>query len=187
MHIKKLLFPVLFTSALALAENSVGLDINNEDFELLASANLNVLADYSSSTTYMLHAGYLNSDGDNLTSFGVSGESSLQGIEGLTLGLGTKLVFADDFVALPLMAKAAYRLPFSDVVPPTSLIASFAYAPSVLTFSDGDSYSEFRGEADMEVISKIHVFAGYRNIKTDYEDMDRTFNNSFYGGMKLSF
>ena len=184
---KKLLLPLLLVGGLLQAENSVGIDINNEDFELLASADLNALVDYSSSTTYMLHAGYLNSDGDSLTSFGISGENSLQGMEGLTLGFGTKLVFADDFAALPLMAKAAYRLPFNDTVPPTSLIASFAYAPSVLTFSDGDSYSEFRAEADMEVISKIHVFAGYRNIKTDYEDVDRTFNNSFYGGMKLSF
>jgi len=178
---------LLLVGGLLQAENSIGIDINNEDFELFGTANLNVLVDYSSSTTYMMHASYLNSDGDGLTAFGVSGENSLQGIEGLTLGLGAKFVFADDFIAFPLMAKAAYRLPFNDTIPPTSLMASFAYAPSVLTFSDGDSYSEFRTEADMEVISKIHVFAGYRNIKTDYEDVDRTFNNSFYGGMKLSF
>lgn len=187
MYMKKLLLPMLLVSGLLQAENSVGININNDDFELLGSANLNVLADYSSSTTYAMHASYLHSDGDNLTTFGLSGENSLQGMEGLTLGLGAKFVFADDFVALPLTAKAAYRLPFSDIVPPTSLIASFAYAPSVLTFSDGDSYSELRAEADMEVISKFHVFAGYRNIKTDYEDVDKTFNNSFYGGMKLSF
>jgi len=31
------------------------------------------------------------------------------------------------------------------------------------------------------------VFVGYRNIDTDYTYGDYNFNDSFYGGMKLSF
>ncbi len=118
---------------------------------------------------------------------GFSGQNSLQGVEGLTLGFGAKLVFAEDFMALPLMAKAKYALPFTDSIPTTSLIASFAYAPEVLTFLDGKTYSELRLEADMEIISNIHIFTGYRNIDTDYEAGDYKFNDSFYAGMKLSF
>ena len=106
---------------------------------------------------------------------------------GLVFGFGFKTAFAEDFMALPLMAKASYSLPFTDSIPTTSLIASFAYAPSVLTFVDGETYSELRLEADMEVISNIHIFTGYRNIDTDYEAEDHKFNDSFYAGMKLSF
>jgi len=134
-----------------------------------------------------LNVSYLHVDADNMAMVGFSGENSLQGIEGLTLAFGAKCIFAEDFIALPLIARAAYLLPLNSSVPPTSLAASFAYAPSVLTFEDADTYSEFRFEADMEVITNIHIFAGYRNIDTNYEAGDYNFNDSFYAGMKLSF
>ncbi len=187
MYLKKLILTTLLATGLLYAENSVGIDINNEDVELLASINLNTLADYANGTTYILDVTYLHTDGDNMTTVGFSGQNSLQGVEGLTLAFGAKVVFVSDFMALPLMAKAAYTLPLNDSIPTTSLMASFAYAPSVLTFRDGEACSELRIEAGMEVISNIHLFAGYRNIDTDYEVGDHNFNDSFYGGLKLSF
>jgi len=187
MTIKKLLLAAFLLTNSITAETSIGIDINNEDVELLASINLNTLTDYADGTTYLLDVGYLHTDGDNMAMVGFSGENSLQGTEGLTLAFGAKFIFAEDFMALPLMAKAAYLLPLNHSIPPTSLAASFAYAPSVLTFEDGETYSEFRFEADMEVITNIHLFAGYRNIDTNYEAGDYNFNDSFYGGIKLSF
>ncbi len=187
MAIKKLLLALSLLTSTLTAETSLGLDINNEDVELLAEFNFNTLADYSSGTTYILDASYLYADSDNLATIGFSGQNRLQGVEGLTLSFGAKLAFAEDFIALPLMAKANYSLPFIDTIPTTSLTASFAYAPSVLTFVDGETYSEVRLEADMEVISNIHIFTGYRNIDTDYDTGDYNFNDSFYGGIKLSF
>ena len=187
MTVKKLFLATLLATGLLQAETSLGIDINNEDVEILMELNFNSLADYSSGTTYILDAGYLYTDSDHLATVGFSGQNTLQGMEGLTLSFGVKLAFAEDFIALPLMAKASYALPFIDTIPTTSLTASFAYAPSVLTFVDGDTYSELRLEADMEVISNIHIFAGYRNIDTDYEYRDYNFNDSFYGGMKISF
>ncbi|WP_295421888.1 YfaZ family outer membrane protein [Sulfurovum sp.] len=184
---KKLLITTLLLSSALSAENSIGLDINNEDVEILGSVNLNTLANYADGTTYILDASYLHTDGDNMSSVGISGQNSLQGIPGLTLAFGAKVIFASDFMAVPLMAKGIYTLPLNDNIPTTSLLSSFAYAPSVLTFRDGDSYSEFRLEADMEVISNVHLFTGYRNIDTDYEAGDQNFNDSFYGGLKLSF
>jgi len=187
MYLKKLILTTLLATGLLHSETSVGIDINNEDVEILGELNFNSLADYSSGTTYLLDANYLYADGDDLLAVGFRGENPLQGVEGLTLSLGARLVFADDFMALPLTAKASYALPLVDTIPTTSLTASFAYAPSVLTFLDGDTYSELRLEADMEVISNIHIFTGYRNIDTDYEAGDYNFNDSFYAGMKLSF
>ena len=187
MTVKKLLFSTFLLTSMITAETSLGLNINNEDVELLAELNFNTLADYSSGTSYILDASYLHTDEDDLATVGFSGQNALQGVEGLTLAFGAKLIFAEDFMALPLMAKANYALPLIDSIPTTSFSASFAYAPSVLTFLDGETYSELRLEADMEVISNIHIFTGYRNIDTDYETRDYNFNDSFYAGMKLSF
>jgi hypothetical protein len=171
MTVKKLLLATFLLTSTITAETSIGVDINNEDVEILGELNFNTLTDYSSGTTYILDASYLYTDGDNLAAVGFSGQNTLQGAEGLTLAFGAKLVFAEDFMAIPLMAKASYALPLIDV----------------LTFLDGETYSELRLEADMEIISNIHIFTGYRNIDTDYEVGDYNFNDSFYAGMKLSF
>jgi hypothetical protein len=187
MYIQKLCFTSLFTIGLLHAQSNIGLNVNNEDLEVSASIDLNALTYYSDTTSYTLDASYLHTDGDNLTTVGISAESTFQGVEGLALGLGIRSVFADDFIAIPFCAKAKYTLPLNYSIPTTSLATSLAYAPSVLTFSDGESYTEFRVEADMEIITNVHLFTGYRNIDTEYDTHDQTFNNSFYGGMKLSF
>ncbi len=190
---KRLLLSLLLVSGFIHAETGIGLDINNEDVELLGEMNFNALADYSSETSFVISGSYLyaggndNDNGEHLFTLGFSGENALPGVEGLTMGLGIKSVFADNFIALPFFAKANYALPLIDTIPTTSLFADFAYAPSVLTFSDGDSYTEYRIGADMEIISNTHIFVGYRNIDTDYTYKDYTFNDSFYGGLKLSF
>jgi len=187
MYVKKLCIATLLSLGLLHAQSSIGLNINDEDIEVTASIDLNALTYYSDSTLYTLDASYLHTDGDDLITLGVSAENSFQGLQGLALGIGIKSVFADDFIAIPFFAKARYTLPLNHSIPTTSLITSIAYAPSVLTFSDGESYTEFRAEADMEVITNVHIYAGYRNIHTEYDTNDLTFNNSFYGGMKLSF
>lgn len=193
MHLKELLFSALLITGFVHAETSIGLDINNEDVELTAEVNFNALADYSSETTYVISGTYLyaggndNDNGEHLFTLGFSGRNNLPGMEGLSVALGAKGVFADNFAALPLFVRANYALPLIDTIPTTSFFADLAYAPSVLTFSDGEDYSEFRIGADMEVISNTHVFVGYRNIDTDYTSGDYNFNDSFYGGLKLSF
>lgn len=187
MIIKKILLSTLIMSSFLSAENSIGIDINSKDVEVLASINLNALTDYASGTTYILDFNYLHSDGDNMTRLSFLGQNSLQGVEGLTLAFGFKAVLADDFLALPLMAKGIYALPLSYNIPTISLALSLAYAPSILTFNDGETYSDISIEADMEVISNIHIFTGYRNISTEYTFVDKTFNDSFYAGLKLSF
>ncbi len=187
MYVKKLCITSFLTLGLLHAQSNIGLNINNEDLEVSASIDLNALTYYSDSTSYTLDASYLHTDGDNLMTLGVSAESTFQGVNGLALGLGLKSVFADDFIAIPFCAKAKYTLPLNYSIPTTSFTTSVAYAPSILTLSDGESYTEFRIEADMEVITNVHLFTGYRNIDTEYDTYDQTFNNSFYGGMKLSF
>lgn len=187
MYFKKLFLTSLFSLGMLHAQSNVGLNINDKDLEVLASVDLNAFTYYSDTTSYLIDASYLHTDDDDLVTLGISGESTFQGVEGLALGLGAKFVFADDFIAIPFFAKAKYTLPFNYSIPTTSLVTSLAYAPSVLAFSDAESYTEFRVEADMEIITNIHLYTGYRNIDTEYDNTDKTFNNSFYGGMKLNF
>jgi len=185
MYYTKLFFVSLFTFSTLFAENSVGLNINADDLELQGSTNL--FSSYEGSTTFVLDGSYLHTDGDNMTTIGFSGENTFQSMDALSLAFGAKIILADKYMTLPLFAKANLVLPFDDAIPTTSIMTSFAYAPSVLSFVDAQSYTEFRLEADMEIVSNIHLFTGYRNIDTEYNTHDKTFNDSFYGGMKLSF
>lgn len=187
MHLKKTILSTLLATGLLTAQNSVSININNEDVELQASLNFNDVIGYADGTTYTLNTNYLHADGDNLFGIGLSGENQLQGVYGLTVGLGIKTVFADEFAAVPLLVRGAYILPFTDAIPTTTMEMSFAYAPEVLSFNEAETYSEFRTQLNMEVVSNIHIFAGYRNIDTDYKAFDHTFNDSFYGGLKLNF
>ena len=189
---KKLLLGTFLLTGISQAENSIGLDINGDDVELLGSYNLNSSIGYTGGTSYLIDASYLHNENDDLFTIGLSGENALEAAPGLIFGFGLKAAFSEDFMAFPLLGKVRYILPLDGDIPTTSLFASYAYAPSVLTFSDGDTYSEFRAEADIEVISNIHVFAGYRNIDTDYDLEENligeyNLNDSWYGGLKLSF
>ena len=185
--IKNIVLTTFLLTGIISAESSIGLDINSEDVELLGTYNLNSTIGYTGGTSYLIDVSYLNNENNDLFTIGLSGENSLEAAPGLVFGFGFKTAFAEDFMAIPLLGKVKYILPFDSDIPTTSFLASFAYAPSVLTFLDGDTYSELRLEADMEVISNIHVFAGYRNIDTDYEFVEYKLNDSFYGGLKLSF
>lgn len=187
MSIKKLFFITLLLTGFLQAENSIGIDVNKDDIEVLGSININALADYANGTTYSLTAKYLHTAGDNMTSVGFAGENRLHGVEGLTLAFGLKSVLASDFLAFPFMVKGIYDLPLIDAIPTTSFIVDFAYAPSVLSFRDAQNYIDFRAELNMQVISNIDIFVGYRNIDTRYVEYDKTFNDSFYFGMKINF
>jgi len=185
--IKNIVLTTFLLTGVISAESSIGLNINSDDVELLGAINLNSTIGYTGGTSYLVDASYLHNENNDLFTIGLSGENALEAAPGLIFGFGFKAAFAEDFMAIPLLGKVKYILPFDSDIPTTSFLASFAYAPSVLTFSDGDTYSELRFEADMEVISNIHIFTGYRNIDTDYEFVDYKLNDSFYGGLKLSF
>ena len=65
--------------------------------------------------------------------------------------------------------------------------ASVYYAPSVLSFSDADSYFETRISYDIEVIDNGKITLGYRKMDTNYDAGDFTYNDSWYAGFKFSF
>ena len=181
---------MLVTTALLLSRNMLGLNINTEDFEIEGSADINAFSEYTNGTIFMVDANYLNTENDDLFGIGLSAHNSFQGqgAEGLSIGLGAKFVYLDNFMALPLMAEASYAANLMDSLPAASFSASLLYAPSVLSFDDADSYFEFRAEAAMEVINSVAIYVGYRDIEVEYDYLpSETFNSSFYGGLKMSF
>jgi len=187
MKIKSIVYTTLLSSMTLLAQNSVGLNINSDDIEVSGSINLNSLSGYNGGTTFVLGGSYLNTPDESLFSIGISGENQLATSSNIKLAFGFKSVMTTDYISIPFTAKATVGLPLNHSIPSTSLVASFAYAPSILSFSDAKNYTEFRLEGDMEVISNIHLFTGYRNIQTDYESKEVTFDSGFYAGMVLKF
>jgi hypothetical protein len=185
MSYKNVLFILCCSFITLKAGNSVGLNINSQDLEVQTSVDM--FSSYEGDTNYVLDGSYLHTQHNNLLRVAFTGENSFENVEGLSMGFGVKTIFTNRFMSLPLFAKANFLLPFENRLPNTSLKTSFAYAPSILNFIDAKTYKEFKLEADMEVISNIHLYTGYRNINTEYKTYNKTFNDSFYGGMKLSF
>jgi len=179
---------LLLSALIATVDASdIGINVNSEDVEIHGKMDITSAVGYGSGTHYFLFGDYVHTDNDNLFKAGFGAANTLSGAEGLTFTLGIEGVFAEDFVAMPFFGKATLRLPFDEPIPATSLSAYLSFAPSVLSFIDADGYTEYRFEADMEVISNIHLYGGYRNIDTDYEEEEHTFNDSWYGGLRISF
>ena len=192
---KKIAFTTLFTSALLMAESGVGININDEDLEVegvLDSRNLAALQ--TSSTVYQADFNFLNINSDKkLLGAGVGATNSVEGLEGVELTFGGKVIWAEvgeeDFTALPLMAKLRYSFPpLMYNIPPVGLEAKALYAPSALSFGDSENYSEFRVDADIEMIENVRLYAGYRNIHAGYKDIaNDLFDNSYYAGLKITY
>jgi hypothetical protein len=183
---KRCLFLVIAALQNMLYADGLMLNLNSDTVEVGYSLDITSAFGYSGNTRYTIFGNYLNGD-DSLfkAGFGVSG--SPEGAESVTIGAGIEGVFADSYVALPLFLRFSYVLPFDQPVPLTTLSASLDYAPSVLSFSDAESYKEYRFEGDMKIIDNFHLFAGYRNIETEYDVRMITFDDSWYGGIRFSF
>ncbi|MBU1667743.1 YfaZ family protein [bacterium] len=192
---KKIAFTTFFTSALLLAQSGVGVNINENDLEVegvLDSRNLAALQ--TSSTIYQADFNFLNNNNDKkLFGAGLGATNKLEGVEGVELTFGAKFMWSevgnDDFTALPLMAKIRYSFPpLMYNIPPVGVEAKALYAPGALAFGDSEKYSELRISADIEMIENVKIYTGYRNIHTGYKgDEDHLFDNSFYGGLKITY
>jgi len=194
--VKKTIITTLLSSAILLAETGAGININEKDLEVeavLDSRNLAALQ--TTSTIFQADVNFLNVDERaKLVGAGIGATNKLEGIEGVELTFGTKLIWAevgvnDDFTALPLMAKVRYTFPpLMFNIPPVSIESKVLYAPKVLAFGDSEAYSEFRVNAEIEMIESVRVYAGYRNIHTKYKGLSTSlFDTGFYAGLKFSY
>ena len=209
--LKKILMTSLCASGLLLAQSGAGINVNEDDFEIegtLDSRNLQALQ--TSSTIYLADFNFINVEDNKQTGkllgVGIGATNALEGVEGIELTFGAKAILAnidddndpvlDDnrwFAALPLMGMIHYTFPpLMFNIPPISVETKFLYAPKALSFGDSKKYSEFRFNADIEMIESVKLYAGYRNIITgfsigDSDNKNYLFSNGFYGGLKFTY
>jgi hypothetical protein len=202
--LKKIIMSSIITSGLLLAQSGVGINVNEDDLEIegtLDSRNLAMLQ--TSSTIYLGDFNFINIENDDVESIlfgaGIGATNKLEGIEGVELTFGAKLILSsvtddrkgidDWFSAMPLMAMVRYKFPpLMFNIPPVSVEGKLLYAPGALAFGDSDNYREFRLSGDIEMIENVKIYAGYRNIVTGYpEDTSYMFSNGFYGGLKFIY
>lgn len=69
-----------------------------------------------------------------------------------------------------------------------ALKTSAYYAPSVLSFGSVDGQYELDGKIQFQVNPNLGLFAGYRNIRLQYDNSrDNTFDSGFYIGASANF
>ena len=108
------------------------------------------------------------------------------GTGGMTLGLGIKFNYTKEFASVPLGGEFSYKIPAKKLIP-MYLHGSLYYAPNVLAFNDAKDFLEYNLGYDIEVIENGRVTFGYRNLDTNYNAMNFTYNESWYVGFKIGF
>ena len=85
-------------------------------------------------------------------------------------GIGGKLVVFDagDFTgtSVAVGGYVLHNLPSANLL---SVRGELYYAPSVVTFGDGDRYLEFSARLEYKIVDPASIFIGYRNIEVDFE------------------
>ena len=176
----------------AFAMHSIELNINDEDLEITAKADMGQFSDVTEPDTVFIGARFLHSSEDNLDLDDYAEVSFLMQREvedtGFSVGLGIKANYTKDFVTIPVGVELAYKIPV-DVQVPMKISTAIYYAPKVLSMQDAKNFLEYRVQFEAEVIKNANVFVGYRNIDTDYDRFlgDVNYNKSAYIGFKFSF
>jgi len=193
---KKTFLSLIALGSIAMAESSIGVNVNKEDLEVEAIIDSKAFTNLQTgSTSYQGDINFINNGDyeDQLIGIGAGATNKVEGFEGMNLTVGAKVILTshgdEDFVALPFMARVEYQMPpLLYNIPPVSLEGKVLYAPKVLSFGDAQGYTEMRAVANMEVINNVKAYAGYRNIETDYKNAgDTLFDNSFFGGVKIEY
>jgi hypothetical protein len=196
--LKKIVLITLVSSA-AFAAHQIEANVNERDFEGQIRFDMGRMGNAASWNSTYLGARFLN--GDNNNSKGIANpnplmelsfmvQNNVRGVQGLKLGLGVKSEYTrfegNSYVAVPLGAEAELMLPLNTPFP-VYLGGALYYAPSALCFQDAKLYREARLHLDIEPIDNGRLEIGYRQIDTDVEHRDITYNDSWYFGMRLDF
>ncbi|MDD5052448.1 MAG: YfaZ family outer membrane protein [Sulfuricurvum sp.] len=194
--LKKLILCALISSG-AFAAHQIEANVNSRDVEGAIRLDMGRMGNAIEGT--YIGARFLNGDNNNSTtiinpkplmevSFLV--QRPVRGVQGLNLGLGVKGEYTtfdgNSYAAIPLGIEAELLLPLNTPFP-FYLGGAFYYAPSVLSFKDGDAYWENRIHLDMEPIDNGRIEVGYRKINTDLKNQNITYNSAWYFGLRLDF
>lgn len=193
----KKIFLTLLVSTSVYAAHQVGVNVN--DREVGGEIRLDMGRMGNAMNNAYIGARFLNGDNNNsntivdpdpLVEVSFMVMRPVRGVQGLKLGLGIKGEYTEidgeRYAAIPLGIEAELRLPINTPFP-FYLNGAFYYAPSVLSFKEGDGYMETRIGLDVEPIENARFGVGYRIIDTDLKSRDVTYNDAWYFGMRLDF
>ena len=187
---------LLSASALtAFALNTGEININNKDLEISGQFDIGQFNDAVEPNTMFVGAKFLNADAEHSDNEYADIDPYFEanflmmrpiGSKNMRIGMGVKVNFTKDFMSVPLGLQFAYKLPLQDAFP-MYLNGELYYAPSVLSFSNADSFLEYRLSYDLEIMEHGSITVGYRSLDTNYESGDFTYNSYWYAGFKIKF
>lgn len=187
--LKKSLVALCAFSSLSFAQNALELNINSKSVEIGFDTHLNYYASLDPASKYQFSLNYLKvDDKPNMFRTGFLISNPFRGLRGVSFGAGLKYVFAresdskSNFHAIALMLGAKV-----DLSQELFLDLNFGYSPSVLSFSDAQSYSEYGAKINFKLVKSAFIYAGYRYQKTKYEDFTIKYDDSFMFGIKFLF
>jgi len=200
--LKKIIFLCVGTITV-FAMNIGEININNKDLEISGKFDIGQFNDAVKPDSMFVGLKFINADSDHsdneLADIDPYFEANFLmmrsvGNSGMKIGLGAKVNFTKDFMTVPLGLEFAYKLPLKAYVP-MYLNGELYYAPSVLSFSDADSFLEYRLSYDIEIIDNGRITVGYRSLDTNYvankgygvNGGDFTYNSYWYIGFKINF
>ncbi len=192
--VKKRLFFLLTALLLTLNMHAYqryafGLNVNTSVVEFEARANVAPLTSDPVFRNFYADFNYIN-DNDSLVGIGAFVENVFYNYHPLMFQVGIKSVFTGhggkDFMALPILFGFKHKV-YSGNIPIGTLGAKILYAPSPLAFQDADKYLEYRIEATLQIIENVELYAGYRNIDTDYKGASLNYTDSGYLGFRFIF
>jgi len=194
--LKKIILMALISSG-AYAAHQIEANVNDKEVEGQIRLDMGRMGNAMSNT--YIGARFLNGDNNNsqtindpdpLMEVSFMVMRPIQGVPGLKLGLGIKGEYTGidgrRYAAIPLGAEVELRLPINAPFP-VYLGGALYYAPSALSFKEGDGYLETRIHLDVEPIDSGRFEVGYRKIDTDLKNTNITYNDSWYFGMRLDF
>jgi len=194
--LKKIILMALISSG-AYAAHQIEANVNDKEVEGQIRLDMGRMGNAMSNT--YIGARFLNGDNNNsqtindpdpLMEVSFMVMRPVQGVPGLKLGLGIKGEYTEidgrRYAAIPLGAEVELELPINTPFP-VYLGGALYYAPSALSFKEGDGYLETRIHLDVEPIDNGRLEVGYRKIDTDLKSSDVTYNDSWYFGMRLDF
>ncbi|MDD5386701.1 MAG: YfaZ family outer membrane protein [Sulfuricurvum sp.] len=199
--IKKIILSTLIGTSV-FAAHQVEFNLNDKEVEgqvLFDLSKMGVPLEGAYAGARILNGNERNSDKiENISQFKEVSFMLMRPVEsvaGLSLGLGIKGVYTKfdgaRYSAIPLGLEVKMKLPLATPFP-LHVGGALYYAPSDLTFHDGDKYLEVRSYLDAEVIHNGHIEVGYRNIDPDLishpiNSHNVTYNEAFYYGLRLDF
>ncbi len=184
------IFLLLATQLFAIQRFGFGLNVNTNAVEFEAKANMSPFL--SDDPIYRnFYADFnLISDNDTLVGLGLYVDNTFYSYQPLSFQVGIRTIFTsysdNDMFALPILFGFKHKI-YMGNLPVGSLGAKILYAPSPLSFQDAKKYLQWNIEAAMQIIENVEIYAGYRNIDTDYESIQLKYNDSGYLGFRFIF